>query len=122
MGRAEFDATYAWLTAAARDVLWESYVENGASTMWTDVRQDPRYEEWFPGNLTEDGRPRYAEAENARTVASYDDGYRSVGIDGESFATYIHKLIEPMMVSQNVNKKTAKKTVKKTAKKAAKKK
>lgn len=34
----------------------------------------------------------------------------TVGVNGESFATYIHNLIEPMMVSQNVNKKTNKKT------------
>jgi hypothetical protein len=34
----------------------------------------------------------------------------TVGINGESFADYIHKLIQPMMVSQNVNKKTNKKT------------
>jgi hypothetical protein len=45
------------------------------------------------------------------TALLHDDKWCiSVGVNGESFATYINKLIEPMMVSQNVNKKTNKKT------------
>ncbi len=40
-----------------------------------------------------------------------DDKWCSnVGVNGESFAAYIHKLLEPMMISQNVNKKVTKKT------------
>ena len=94
MDRAEFDATYAWLPGAARDVLYEGFIETGSDVaMWTAVRQDLRYEQWFPGNLTEDGRPRYMEGQYATTVAEYDDVFRAYKLDPKWFRERYGELI-----------------------------
>lgn len=82
--RQEFDLLYGWLPEGARDVFFEAWVEN-PETAWEVVRTDPRYGEWFPGNLTDDGRVRLSEEDYAATVADYDDIFREVGIDPALF-------------------------------------
>jgi hypothetical protein len=79
----EVEIAFGWLPPEAVTAYLDAYVESGDDTVaWAQVRQDPRYAQWFPGNLTEDGRPRYSEDVYAAVVASYDDVFRSVGIDG----------------------------------------
>ncbi len=79
--RLEFE----WLPDAAFNVYLDAYIDTGdSSRAWIAVRQDKRYGKWFPGNLTDDGRPRYPEALYANTIAQYDDVMASVGL-GEFF-------------------------------------
>lgn len=75
-----FEAAYGWLPADTRTALYDLYVTHGADSMWDMLRVDERYEQWFPGNLTEDGRPRYSEDSYAAVRAGYEDVLRSVGI------------------------------------------
>jgi hypothetical protein len=94
MDRSVFDATYGWLDEGARDALWEAYIETGDPiAMWTMVRQDPRYGQWFPGNLSEDGRPILPEEDYARIVAGYDEVFRSVGLNPDLFHDRYGELI-----------------------------
>ena len=79
----EIAITFSYLPDDLVDAYIEFYTDTADETViWAQIRQDPRYEQWFPGNLTEDGRPRYAEDIYAAVTASYDDVFRSVGITG----------------------------------------
>jgi len=79
----EIRVTFAYLPDDLVDAYIEYYTDTAdEDVIWAQIRQDSRYEEWFPGNLTDDGRPRYAEDVYAAVTASYDDVFRSVGIDG----------------------------------------
>jgi hypothetical protein len=74
-------ATYAWLPPEALNRLVELYFEIGdAVQAWVQMRLDPRYEQWFPGNLTDDGRPRYAEELYANIIGRYDSVMEGVGL------------------------------------------
>jgi len=105
----EVRVAFAWLPAEAVDAYLDAYVDSGDDTVaWAQVRQDPRYVQWFPGNLTEDGRPRYSEDVYAAVVASYDDVFRSVGIDGvaldemrEQYGTLIAGDVSPQELESN---------------------
>jgi len=79
----EVKIAFSWLPPEAIQAYLDAYVDSGDDTVaWAQVRTDSRYAQWFPGNLTEDGRPRYAEDVYAAVTASYDDVFRSVGITG----------------------------------------
>lgn len=94
MDRTVFDVTYGWLPDGARDKLWDLYVEYGdGETMWAELRQDPRYPQWFPGNLTDDGRPIYTEAQYAQVTAGYDEVFRDVGLNPDLFRGRYGELI-----------------------------
>ena len=85
MTPSEVRATFQWLPKGALDAYINAYVDSGDDTIaWAQVRKDKRYEQWFPGNLTDDGRPRYSEDVYAAVTASYDDVFRAVGIDGKA--------------------------------------
>ena len=75
----ELMVLYDWLPPDALDAFIEAYTEYGALAAWDAVRNDPRYETWFPGNLGPDGRPRYSEDVYAATRAGYEDVLRSMG-------------------------------------------
>ena len=83
----EFDLLYGWLPAAAREAFRQAWI-NDTDTAWQVVRQDSRYETWFPGNKTEDGRVRISEENYAITVTEYDDAFRAVGIDPDGPASF----------------------------------
>jgi hypothetical protein len=73
--------TYAWMPAGALDVYIEAYIKLGSYVeAYAEMRKDPRYEQWFPGNLTDDGRPRYSEELYANVIARYDSVMESVGL------------------------------------------
>jgi len=100
---------YGWLPEDALKVFYDAYVESGNSdAAWATAQQDPRYEQWFPGNLTEDGRPRYEESKYAAVVASYDDVFRAVGF-GEAaieemraqYGNLIRGEVAPQELEQN---------------------
>ena len=81
-GLRELEQVYSWLPRAALQVFMNEWVANGnEDAAMAAVRADERYEQWFPGNLTDDGRPRYGEDAYAAVIAAYDDIFRSVELD-----------------------------------------
>ena len=83
--RREINLIYDWLPQGAIDLYVAEFIESGnADAAWAQIRKSSQYEEWFPGNLTEDGRVRYSEELYAAVVASYDDVFRAAGIDGQA--------------------------------------
>ncbi len=92
--RRQIELTYGWLPPDAIDVYLDEFFESGnTETAWAVLRQDPRYAQWFPGNLTEDGRPRYSEAQYAQIVAGYDEVFRDVGLNPDLFRDRYGELI-----------------------------
>jgi len=92
--RRQLEITYGWLPAAAIDIYLEEWFRSGnVDTAWAYVQQDKRYELWFPGNLTEDGRPRLPEKDYAKTVAAYDEVFANVGINPEVMRARYGELI-----------------------------
>lgn len=92
--RRQLEITYDWLPSGAIDVYLEEWFKSGnADTAWAVVQQDPRYEDWFPGNLTEDGRPRMPEADYAKTIATYDEVFVNVGLNPKMFRGRYGELI-----------------------------
>jgi len=86
LGEDKIREIYGWLPVEAIDLFVNSYLETEDSTAaWAVVRSDTRYETWFPGNLTDDGRVRYSEAVYGRTIAEYDEVFMNVGIDPSVF-------------------------------------
>ena len=78
---AELRMDMQWLTDDAFQAYYDAWTLTGdTARAWVKMRQDPRYGEWFPGNLTADGRPKYTEALYANTIARYDSVMESVGL------------------------------------------
>jgi len=76
--RREMKLIYSWLPSDAIEIWIDEWVESGnTNAAWATIRNDPQYERWFPGNLTEDGRVRYSEEDYAATVEGYRDIYRA---------------------------------------------
>jgi hypothetical protein len=93
-GRAELEAIYSWMPQGALDVFIEVYLATGnKDTARAAMRNDPRYESWFPGNRTVDGRPRYPESEYAKIVAGFDDVLVGVGLNPDLFRDQYGALI-----------------------------
>lgn len=88
----EFDLLFGWLPPDARAAFLAAWTAD-PTTAWEVVRQDSRYEQWFPGNLTEDGRVRYSEENYAAVIASYDEAFRDIGIDPAYFRSQYGDLI-----------------------------
>jgi hypothetical protein len=87
--------TYGWMPTAALKAFINAYLDTGSEdTAIAMMRQDRRYDQWFPGNLTDDGRPRYPEETYAQVVAGYDDAFRSVGLNPALFQKRYGELIE----------------------------
>ena len=81
----EVALVFDWLPPEALQTYVNAFVESGnSSEAWAQVRTDERYAQWFPGNMTDDGRPRYSEDLYAAVITSYDDVFRSIGIDGKA--------------------------------------
>jgi hypothetical protein len=81
----EVRVAFAWLPNEAIQAYIDAFVDSGDDTVaWAQVRTHKNYEQWFPGNLTADGRPRYSENVYAAVTASYDDVFRSVGLSGQA--------------------------------------
>jgi len=105
----EIRVTFAYLPDDLVDAYIEYYTDTAdEDVIWAQIRQDSRYEEWFPGNLTEDGRPRYSEDIYAAVTASYDDVFRSVGITGvaleemrQQYGTLIGGDVSPQELETN---------------------
>jgi len=92
--RQTFNLVYAWLPEGARSVFVDEYVESGNSEAgWAKIRQDSRYEDWFPGNLTPDGRVRYSEDVYEATVEGFRDVYRAYGLNSNLLNGRIGNLI-----------------------------
>jgi len=84
---------YPWIppdAIAAYDVL---YVD-GSAEPWLAIRQDPRYETWFPGNMDDDGNIRYGEDQYAGVRESYRDVIRSMGLNDQAFEDQFTALME----------------------------
>lgn len=87
---------YSWLPQGALDVFIQSYIEFGPDGAWESVRQDERYESWFPGNLTDEGQARYSESDYFAVRESYRDVMRSVGIEPTRIAALEERFIQLM--------------------------
>ena len=86
-------AMYPWLPPEVIDVYGEAY-DGGSVDPWSVVRSDPRYEVWFPGNLTDDGRPRYDEGNYAQVREGYRDVMRSMNLNPALFEDRFTELME----------------------------
>lgn len=87
---------YSWMPEAALQVFIAAYINHGADVAWSYVRADKRYEEWFPGNMDDDGNIRYDESMYAGVRESYRDVFRSVGLDPDQIALLEEKVIQLM--------------------------
>jgi hypothetical protein len=70
---------YPWLPVSAIEAYDISF-KAGDVDPWAVVRTNPQYDAWFPGNMTDDGQPRYAEGQYAAVRESYRDVNRSAGL------------------------------------------
>ncbi len=72
---------YPSIPVAALAVYQDVWIETGDEAAgWAAVRNDSRYDTWFPGNKTPEGEVRYAEGNYAAARESYRDVLRSVGL------------------------------------------
>jgi hypothetical protein len=99
---------FPWLPEAAVQVYYDSYIESGSAVGWEAVRRDSRYEQWFPGNLDENGQPRYDESQYASIREGYRDVLRSVGITAtdlfeDQFTRLMEGEVTPPEFSARVN-------------------
>jgi len=93
-GRQDLEVIYSWLPQGALDLFISEYLRTGnANVAWSAIRKDYRYDEWFPGNRTEDGRVRYSEEEYSKIVASYDDALIGVGLNPDLYRSRYGELI-----------------------------
>jgi len=93
-GQREVCLTMGWLPQGALDTYMAEFIESGNSdAAWAQIRRDSRYEQWFPGNLTEDGRVRLSEEDYSKTVAAYDETFINVGLNPELFKSRYGELI-----------------------------
>ena len=94
IGDAQIRQTYGWMPVDALNVFINAYQDTGdANAGWAAVRKDKRYEQWFPGNLTDDGRPRYTEGSYAQAIAGYEEAFRTVGLNPDLFRQRFADLI-----------------------------
>ncbi len=90
----EMAAVYDWMPAEALNTFMTSWELTGSSDVaMAAVRDDSRYGTWFPGNLDDNGEPRYAEETYSTVVASYDDVFRSVGLNPDLYKGRYGELI-----------------------------
>ena len=85
-------ALYPSVPAAALTVYLENFIDN-EDDAWAVVRQDPRYEAWFPGNLTDEGEVRYSETTYFAAREQYRDVFRSVNLPAGFFEDNITTLM-----------------------------
>lgn len=66
---------FPWIPAALLDVWIAGYIESGknAEAALAFMRRDPRYEQFFPGNLNDDGTVRHAEGTYQAIRESYEN-------------------------------------------------
>lgn len=83
---------YPWLPPAVIAAYTKAW-NGGAVDPWAIVRQDPLYEEWFPGNSIEGGGVRYSELVYARKREEYRDVLRSVDLKPDNFEDAITDMI-----------------------------
>lgn len=86
-------ALYPGLPVAARQAYYDAFIAHGEDSAWAYVRQDPRYESWFPGNLTPEGETRYSEGMYLGIRESYRDVLRSVGLNDTAFEDQMTQLM-----------------------------
>lgn len=86
-------ASYPWLPPEVIEVYTDAWA-GGSVDPWSDVRADTRYDQWFPGNRTPDGRVRYGESQYAAVRESYRDVVRSMNLNPELFEERFTELME----------------------------
>lgn len=84
---------YPWIPADAIAVYDEAYIA-GSVNPWSVIRQDSRYEQWFPGNMDDDGNIRYDESMYAGVRESYRDVLRSMNLNDQAFEDQMVALME----------------------------
>jgi len=103
LGTDKLREIYGWLETATLDVFIGAYlVSEDPVEAWAAVRADARYGTWFPGNMTDDGRPRYQEDDYATAIAGYDEVFINVGIDPSVFRDRYGEFIEGDVTPQEL--------------------
>jgi len=94
--QAEVKALYPFLPQGLVDLFIEKYVDfdKNVNLALGAVRQDPVYQDYYPGNTRPDGSVRLSEAEYGAVLESYKDSLRTFGINPDVFADNYAQLVE----------------------------
>lgn len=92
----EVRALYPFLPEGLVNLFIEKYVDfdKNVNLALGAVRQDPVYQEYYPGNTRADGSVRLSEAEYGAVLESYKDSLRTFGINPDVFADNFGQLVE----------------------------
>lgn len=84
--RAEARLLFPWIPEPLLGVFADAWAQYGDPALAMGaLRQDPRYEQYFPGNRREDGSLRATEAEYLATMDGYDRRLQMFGLDPGDF-------------------------------------
>jgi hypothetical protein len=84
---------YPWIPPDAIQAYSDLYNE-GSVEPWLGIRTDSRYEQWFPGNMDDDGNIRYGEDSYAGVREAYRDVVRSMNLNDQAFEDQFTALME----------------------------
>ena len=91
---AEAALLYPYLPGPLRDIFVAAWIQYGDASLAMQVlRQDARYEEFFPGNRRPDGSVYLAEAEWLSTMEGYRREMSALGYDPSRFEHRMHQAI-----------------------------
>lgn len=86
---------FPWVPDALRQVFVDAWAKYGdPNVALGTLRQDARYDQFFPGNRRADGTTALTEAEYLSTVEGYDRALRSFQLDPADFRVRYGELIQ----------------------------
>ncbi len=86
--RSEARLLFPWIPAELLDVFVAAWAQYGDPNLaMAALRQDSRYDSFFPGNRRQDGTVRKTEAEYLSTMEGYDREMAAFGLNGADFQT-----------------------------------
>lgn len=86
---------FPWIPEALRGVFLDAWDRYGDPNLALDVlRQDKRYDEFFPGNRRADGTVRLPEGDFLSTMEGFDRELGFFGLDGKDFVEQKRKAVE----------------------------
>lgn len=89
----QLQVMYPWIPPEVIAAYDEAF-KGGAVDPWAIVREDKRYDTWFPGNKADDGSVRYGEGQYAAVRESYRDVMRSMNLSPDLFEDQFTALME----------------------------
>lgn len=84
-----------WMRGTPLEQVYiNAWIETGDAALAREtVRENPAYDQYFPGNQRDDGTIRYDEDTYLAIVESYGDSLLSVGVNPDIFSTRFGELI-----------------------------